>query len=606
MVSLARLNQDYLIMRALPLILFVLFSCFFTKSYACSGGTSAGVLVPNSFYQTQNVVNGQYYAVNVSCGLTYNFTFCSNGGSATWDTQITLNQSDNTTQLAYNDDACGLQSNVSWTATFSGTIHVLISRFNCDNAGGNNAVLAYNVTSPVSYSATCTSANATFSGISSPSFAFNPAPTDGASINSSNGNITNATPGTSYAVQVTHSCGTINLTVTMGTAPCYKLSGNAQTLVISGENCIQLTAEINNQTGCAWSEDPVDFSSDFVLSLDYYFGNNINGADGNTFTFQPNPTAVCGQNGGQLGAGGIANALSVEFDTYDNDFPAHVYDMSCDHVAIEIDGNLLGPGAPLCGPVCAKSSAGNIDDGGTYLVEIAWNSTSQQLDVYFDGNLRLSCNSDFVNTVFGGQNLVYWGATSATGGLNNQQYFCPSTVTVLPAEMISFSSQCQDEGEVFTWVTASEDRVDHFELEYTINGMIYYPVAKVQAVGTSSQPNEYAVLYKQEGLGQKYFRIKTVDQDGRVETSDLISGKGCTKEKVLFGYSFNEDGLFIQSISHEMSIELISSNGQLLRSVQTEDASNIHFNGLSVSRGIYFLKLKEIRTGKEYIERIYY
>jgi hypothetical protein len=55
-----------------------------------------------------------------------------------------------------------------------------------------------------------------------------------------------------------------------------------------------------------------------------------------------------------------------------------------------------------------------------------------------------------------------------------------------------------------------------------------------------------------------------------------------------------------------MSIELMSSNGQLLGSIQTEDASNIHFNGLSVSRGIYFLKLKEIRTGKEYIERIYY
>ena len=382
---------------------------------ACTGGTAGSTLTPTAAYQTVNVTNGLYYTVNVTCGSTYNFTFCSNGGSAAWDTQITVNQTNNTTQLAYNDDACGLQSNVSWTATFTGQIHVLISLYSCNNGGGNNGTMAYNVTSTsVSYNPSCTSANPVITGATGGTFAFSPAPGDGAIVNSSTGVITNATEGASYTVNYTYCGGTIAVPVTMGTAPCWTLNGNAQYINVAGEPCIQLTAEVNNQTGCAWNDSQIDFGNDFSLSLDYYFGNNINGADGNTFTFQTSASTACGTAGGQLGAGGIANALSIEFDTYDNDNPTHLYDMACDHIAVEIDGNMLGPGAPLCGPVCAKAGGGNIDDGGVYAVDIVWDASAQMLQIYFDGVLRLSCNNNFITNAFSGNNMVYLGATSST------------------------------------------------------------------------------------------------------------------------------------------------------------------------------------------------
>jgi len=37
------------------------------------------------------------------------------------------------TNLSYNDDDCGLQSTISWTATFTGTVTVLVSEYNCIN-----------------------------------------------------------------------------------------------------------------------------------------------------------------------------------------------------------------------------------------------------------------------------------------------------------------------------------------------------------------------------------------------------------------------------------------------------------------------------------------
>lgn len=584
--------------------LFTTFTLLIAQSiWSCTGGTNAGILNPTGAYQTQAVSNGQYYVVNVTCGSTYNFTFCSNGGSASWDTQITINQTDNTTQIAYNDDACGLQSNVSWTANFTGQIHVLISQYSCDNGGGSTATMAYNVSpTTVTYNAGCTSASPVVNGNSSGSYSFNPIPTDGAIINTTNGTITNAVEGASYTVEYSYCGGTITIPVTMGTAPCWALNGNAQWITVGGEQCIQLTAEVNNQTGCAWNDSQIDFASDFTLSLDYYFGNNGNGADGNTFTFQPSSATACGQNGGQLGAGGIANALAIEFDTYDNDNPTHLYDTGCDHIAVEIDGNMLGPGAPLCGPVCAKPGGGNIDDGGTYTVDIVWNASTTTLEVYFDGVLRLTCVNNFITNVFGGNSQVYWGATSATGGLNNQQYFCPSTVIILPTTLTSFTSLCEGTQERFIWQTASEERTDYYQLEYTYDGIVFYAEGTVEAAGNSSEVQDYSILTTINDPRQRYYRLKLVDLNGDFEYTDLIASNGCSKESsIILSTSQSDNHLKINTIE-KSTIFLHNSLGQQLISVETQ--GNTVEIIKSLSSGIYLITATT-QNGKTETQRIF-
>jgi len=447
---------------------------FCSKSaLACSGGTNAGTITPTAGYQTQAVTNGEYYVVNVTCGSIYNFTFCSNGGSASWDTQITVNQTNNTTQLAYNDDNC-------WT-----------------------------------------------------------------------------------------------------------LNGDAQYITVNGEQCIELTDELNNQTGCAWSGSQIDFNQDFFLTLDYYFGNNINGADGNTFTFQPSASTACGTAGGQLGAGGITNALAIEFDTYDNDFPTHIYDMLCDHVAIETDGNHQN-GTPAAGPACAKSGGGNIDDGGLYEVEITWNATTQTLDVYFDGAWVLNYTDDIVNNVFGGQNLVYWGATSATGGLNNQQYFCPSTVVLLPVEISLFESSCNGTSENFKWVTQTEQNTDHFVLEYTYDGFVFYPELVVAANGNSEEEITYNVRVETTDAAQRYYRLKVVDLDGAIQTSDLIASRSCSSSEQLIQSISQLDRRLIVMNKQKSAIKLIDLSGKIVASTQHNELI-WRVDSNSLTQGIYHI-----------------
>lgn len=76
------------------------------------------------------VQGGQYVLVNVVTGNQYTFSTCT---GAAWDTQITLYNNAGGGSLGYNDDFCGLQSSVTWNASFSGQLRVLIDQFSCSS-----------------------------------------------------------------------------------------------------------------------------------------------------------------------------------------------------------------------------------------------------------------------------------------------------------------------------------------------------------------------------------------------------------------------------------------------------------------------------------------
>ena len=113
----------------------------------CSGGTPGGTLTaPTVSYQVATYsAAGTYKTFDAQTGTTYNFTFCSNGGSADYDTEITILH-DNTGEYAggYNDQYCGDLSDLTWTAPTSGTFRVLVTDwFACTNTIAS--ALAYKV-----------------------------------------------------------------------------------------------------------------------------------------------------------------------------------------------------------------------------------------------------------------------------------------------------------------------------------------------------------------------------------------------------------------------------------------------------------------------------
>jgi len=75
---------------------------------------------------------GEYAYFSVTSGQTYTWTTC---GDSDFDTQLSLfsGSSCGGTVLDYNDDDCGYQSTITWTATFTGTVTVLVSKYSCSS-----------------------------------------------------------------------------------------------------------------------------------------------------------------------------------------------------------------------------------------------------------------------------------------------------------------------------------------------------------------------------------------------------------------------------------------------------------------------------------------
>jgi hypothetical protein len=491
-----------------------------TNIFACTGGTSNGSLSLTSSYQTRSVKNGEYYTFNVTACNTYFFTFCDNGGSASWDTELTLLDDTGTSQLSYSDDACGTQSSITWTASYTGTARILISQYSCNHDQLNSATLAFKLTTKTG---------------------------------------------------------------------SYCITDNASNLTVGGKSCIQLTPEVNDNKGCAWNDTKVNFNNDFSVTMDFYFGNNINGADGSTIVFQPNSPTVCGTTGGELGTGGLANAVVVEFDTYDNDFPTHAVDISPDHIAIDTDGSLLNS-THAAGPIAALASNASIDDGLTHTVEISWTKATNTMSVYFDGNLRLSLSEDFITTKFGGNNLVYWGATASTGGLNNQQYFCPSAPVVLPTQLISFKTECVNHNKVFYWDITHEENIDYYLLEKTTDGQSYQLIDEVEST-ESSTVKTYSIIDNTSNE-TTYYRLKMIDKNGNFTSTNLISGAACknSNENLIDYYSLNNQQLTIKNTGEELSYKLISTTGQLILEKNIGENTKESIAIPSLNEGIYFLQ----------------
>ncbi|MBL7815030.1 MAG: gliding motility-associated C-terminal domain-containing protein [Saprospiraceae bacterium] len=205
----------------------------------------------------------------------------------------------------------------------------------------------------------------------------------------------------------------------------FHFNGSARSL---GDRCYQLTPATNGQVGSIWDTTKINLNNSFDANLDLFFGcKDADGADGIVFGFQPINTSI-GQQGEGMGFLGVSPSIGIEMDTYQN---SNRGDPSYDHIAIIKNGDIThGSGNTLAGPV-SIGSGGNVEDCQKHSLRVKWDAVAKKLQVWFDCELKLTYTGDIVNDIFGGNPLVFWGFTAATGGANNEQNVCFKFTTLI-------------------------------------------------------------------------------------------------------------------------------------------------------------------------------
>ncbi len=141
-------------------------------------GAAITIPCPGSYSPVPCVRGGRYLLVNVTVGRTYTFATC---GTVLFDTYLTLVNNAGGAVLAFSDDACGTQSSITWTATFTGQVRILVDQTSACNSTSvcTSLHISCSTTAPVNdliCNATTLTVNASCSNLS-------PSPTNVAATN---------------------------------------------------------------------------------------------------------------------------------------------------------------------------------------------------------------------------------------------------------------------------------------------------------------------------------------------------------------------------------------------------------------------------------------
>jgi hypothetical protein len=180
---------------------------------------------------------------------------------------------------------------------------------------------------------------------------------------------------------------------------------------------LRLTPATTSRAGSAFTTTTVDLGSSNSFSTYFQFritdsGGSSDldgpGADGIVFVVQTVSNNV-GAVGGQIGYGGIAPSLGVEFDTWPN---SEYSDPNGNHVGINLNGNVVS--------VETQTEPVRFNNGGIWHVWIDFDGAAQRLEVRWSMSAARPVAAQLVRSGLDlvavlGQSTAFVGFTSGTG-----------------------------------------------------------------------------------------------------------------------------------------------------------------------------------------------
>jgi len=112
------------------------------------------------------------------------------------------------------------------------------------------------------------------------------------------------------------------------------------------------------------------------------------------------------------------------------------------------------------------------------------------------------------------------GCVQAGGGCTGPSGFC--TNGALPITLISFEGKATGSTVTLDWSTASELNFDKFVIERSASATSFTEIGSVPGHGNSNQLNEYSFEDDMPSTGANYYRLRSVDFDGKFENSKII------------------------------------------------------------------------------------
>jgi hypothetical protein len=194
-------------------------------------------------------------------------------------------------------------------------------------------------------------------------------------------------------------------------------------------------------------------------------------------------------------------------------------------------------------------------------------------------------------------------SAKAISGIISSSIISPySRNPISPTKLEYFAAIASNDNVKVSWVTASEENVDYYTVERSVDGGNFIPVFKVNGKGTSGERSVYSFDDVDQTAADCQYRLTQTTIDNRVETFPPVKIKQAVKtsETKLISVQPNPigDHFTIQCLVSEpglIDISLTDISGNVIRkesAVAGEGMNTIPVNNLAdIPKGTYFLSM---------------
>jgi uncharacterized repeat protein (TIGR03803 family) len=144
------------------------------------------------------------------------------------------------------------------------------------------------------------------------------------------------------------------------------------------------------------------------------------------------------------------------------------------------------------------------------------------------GALRFRTAPDFENPTDADRNNTYLVVVRASDGTLSDSQAITVTVTdvqesTLPVNLVNVRAAQKATGSIqVEWTTLTETNTERFDVEKSTDGQTFSKIGTVAARGNSTARADYQLLDNQAQAGSNYYRIKTIDQNGTAQYSNVV------------------------------------------------------------------------------------
>lgn len=259
---------------------------------------------------------------------------------------------------------------------------------------------------------------------------------------------------------------------------------------------------------------------------------------------------------------------------------------------IRDDVILDGDNVFLCGSGTLSIDDTNNTSEASNVVELVNSSDDLVLDQICD-QLTITCTDD--------TDCCVENCADDFGAVGNDGEVSPGegtadTPSILPVEYIYFRGSAKKEIVVIEWGTATEIDNDRFEIEKSVDGIIFSQIGTVAGNGDSNDLIQYSFTDGQPYAGINYYRLKQVDYDGDFEYSKIITVySGEIQDFQFFPNPVNNRISIIPGDNFsrtQIKIKISDLAGRVFHQEVIDSEESVLTIPISLISGIYFLELR--------------